>query len=90
MDILDEVFSVIEERKRNPTPESYVAGLLASGRAPEKVIEEAEELIKAAEEGKREEIVHEAADLIFHAMVLMAEKGVTLADVKEELRRRRR
>jgi len=90
VEVLEEVFEVILDRKKNPRPESYVSRLLAEGRAGDKVLEEAEELVKAAREEGREEIVHEAADLIFHTMVLMAERGVHLNDVMEELRRRRR
>lgn len=89
-EILDEVFAVIEERRDRPREGSYVSGLLASGKAPEKVNEEARELIEAAQVGGRQEIVHEAADLIFHTMVLLAAKGVKLEEVMEELRRRRR
>lgn len=89
-EILDEVFEVIESRKKHPPKGSYVAGLFASGRAKDKVIEEANELVEAAEKGTRDEMVHEAADLIFHTMVLLAEKDVKLGEVMEELRRRRR
>ena len=89
-EILDEVFKVIEDRKRNLPKNSYVARLLTSGKACEKVIEEANELVEAAEKNTRAEIVHEAADLIFHIMVLLAEKDVKLDEVMEELRRRRR
>lgn len=90
MEILDEVFGVIEDRRDNPKKESYVSSLLASGKVAEKVDEEANEFIKAAEGNDRKAIVHEAADLIFHAMVLLAAKGVKLEEVMEELRRRRR
>jgi len=86
-EILEEVFEVIKERKRNPKPESYVAGLLRSGKTKEKIMEEAQELIEAS---AKSEIIHEAADLFFHAMVLLAEKNVELEDVMEELRRRRK
>jgi phosphoribosyl-ATP pyrophosphohydrolase len=89
-EVLDEVFAVIEERRDRPREGSYVSSLLASGRASEKVDEEARELIEAAKVGDKREIVHEAADLIFHTMVLLAEKGVKLEEVMEELRRRRR
>lgn len=89
-EILDEIFAVIEERRDRPKKSSYVSALLESGRTPEKVDEEARELIEAAQKGEKQEIVHEAADLIFHVMVLLAAKGVKLQDVMEELRRRRR
>ncbi len=88
-EILDEVFAVIEDRRDRPKEGSYVSGLLASGKVPEKIEEEAGELIEAGKGGNRQAIAHEAADLIFHAMVLLAAKGVKLEEVMEELRRRR-
>jgi phosphoribosyl-ATP pyrophosphohydrolase len=88
-EILDEIFEVIKDRKQNPKPESYVSNLLKSGRARTKVLEEARELVDACEKQK-EEVVHEAADLIFHTMVLLAEKDVELAEVMRELERRRK
>lgn len=89
-EILDEVFAVIEDRRDRPKDGSYVSNLLASGRVLEKIDEEARELVEAAQAGEKRAIVHEAADLIFHAMVLLAAKGVKLEEVMEELRRRRR
>ncbi len=89
-EILDEVFAVIEDRRDNPKKGSYVSGLLASGGVLEKIEEEAEELVEAGEGENRQALVHETADLIFHAMVLLAAKGVKLEEVMEELRRRRR
>ncbi len=86
-EVLDEVFAVIEERRDSPKKGSYVSGLIASGKASDKIEEEAGELIEAR---KKQEIVHEAADLMFHTMVLLAAKGVKLEDVMKELRRRRR
>lgn len=86
-EVLDEVFAVIEERRDSPKKGSYVSGLIASGKASDKIKEEAGELIEAR---KKQEIVHEAADLMFHTMVFLAAKGVKLEDVMEELRRRRR
>jgi phosphoribosyl-ATP pyrophosphohydrolase len=89
-EILDEVFAVIEDRRDRPKEGSYVSNLLASGRVLEKIDEEARELVEAAQESDRQAIVHEAADLIFHTMVLLSVKGVELEEVMKELRRRRR
>jgi phosphoribosyl-ATP pyrophosphohydrolase len=89
-EILGEVFAVIEDRRDRPKEGSHVSNLLASGRVLEKVDEEARELVEAAQGSERQPMVHEAADLIFHAMVLLAAKGVKLEEVMEELRRRRR
>ena len=89
-EILDEVFGVIEDRRDRPKEGSYVSGLLASGKVLEKLDEEARELAEAAREKEKGAITHEAADLIFHTLVLLAESGVKLEEVMEELRRRRR
>lgn len=89
-EILDEIFEVILDRKRNPRPDSYVSKLLSTGGAGDKVLEEANELVEAAREKEKKEIIHEAADLIFHTMVLIAEKDVHINEVMDELKRRRR
>jgi len=91
-EILDEVFAVIENRRDNPKKESYVSGLLAKGEGAVfgKVEEEADELVEACKGSDRKAIVHEAADLVFHTMVLLAAKGVKLEEVMAELKRRRR
>ena len=89
-EILSEVFAVIENRRDRPKGGSYVSNLLASGRVLEKIDEETRELVEAAQGGDRQAIVHEAADLIFHTMVLFAAKGVKLEEVMKELRQRRR
>lgn len=91
-EILDEVFAVIEDRRDNPKKESYVSGLLAKGEGAVfgKVEEEADELVEAGKGSDRKAMVHEAADLIFHTMVLLAAKGVKFEEVMAELKRRRR
>ncbi len=89
-EILDEIFEVIEDRRDRPRKRSYVSALLARGGASDKVNEEARELVEAAKGGRKKDIVHEAADLIFHTMVLLAYKKVKLEEVMEELKRRRR
>lgn len=69
---------------------SYVARLHAKGRGKmaQKVGEEATEVVIAALTGSPEALVGEAADLIFHLMVLMGDCGVSLAQVTAELERR--
>jgi phosphoribosyl-ATP pyrophosphohydrolase len=91
-EILDEVFAVIEDRRDNPKKESYVSGLMSKGEEAiiAKIEEEADELIEAGRSSDKKAIVHEAADLIFHAMVLLAAKGVKLDDIMKEFKRRRR
>jgi phosphoribosyl-ATP pyrophosphohydrolase/phosphoribosyl-AMP cyclohydrolase len=89
--VLEDLARVIRARDRDRPAGSYVAALLGNQNlAARKVREEAEELIEAAQGEDRTGIVHEAADLVFHALVLLQGKGVGVSDVAEELRRRRR
>lgn len=78
------LYNVIADRFANPKPGSYTATLDAK-RVREKVEEEAEELCEA--EGK-EEVIWEAADLLYFVNVLMYKEGVSWKDVYDELDRR--
>ena len=88
--VIGEVFKVIKARKGGLPEESYVASLYAKGLSKilEKVEEESGELIEAAREGDRGEVISETADLIFHTLVLLAHKEVEVSEVFAELRRR--
>ena len=88
--VLDRVYETILERKRVPTPESYVASLLKAGQDKilKKVTEEAGEVILASKGQKREEIVHEAADLLFHLLVALGYHEIPPAEIYQELARR--
>jgi phosphoribosyl-ATP pyrophosphohydrolase/phosphoribosyl-AMP cyclohydrolase len=81
---------VIQARRGADPATSYTARLLAGGprRAAEKVTEEAGELSAAALAGTDEEVVAEAADLLYHALVLLESRGRGLAEVEAELSRR--
>ena len=81
---------VIGERRSADPATSYTARLLAGGprRAAEKVTEEAGELSAAALAGTDDEVVGEAADLLYHAFVLLESRGVALLAVTDELARR--
>jgi phosphoribosyl-ATP pyrophosphohydrolase/phosphoribosyl-AMP cyclohydrolase len=76
--------NIIVERFRNPAPGSYTA-TLDDELVREKVMEEAKELCEAK---TREEIVWEAADLLYFATVLMTRSGVTVQEILDELDRR--
>lgn len=89
--VLEQVFQVILERKASADPKSsYVAKLFDKGTDTilKKVAEESGEVLLAAKGGKPEELTYEAADLLFHLMVAMANGGVTPADLSAELGRR--
>ena len=81
---LERLYSTIEERFANPRPGSYTATLDAK-RVREKVEEEAEEICEA--DGK-DEVIWEAADLLYFVSVLMYKENVTWQDVYDELDRR--
>ncbi len=88
--MLNELFSIIEDRKAHPVDGSYTTRLL-TGELDEilkKIGEEAIEVILAANGRGDRRIVEEVADLFYHALVLLASRGLSLADVEAELRRR--
>lgn len=89
-DILDTLEQVIRERRTADPSTSYVAKLTAKGRAKiaQKLGEEAVEAAIAAVQDDRAGLTGEAADLIFHLLVLLADAGLTLDDVRAELARR--
>lgn len=82
--------TVIRERRGADPDSSYVAKLTARGRAKiaQKLGEEAVETVIAALSGDRAATTSEAADLIFHLCVLLADMDLSLADVGAELQRR--
>lgn len=90
--ILDDVFSVIRRRRQELPEGSYTTRLFRAGQTAitAKVAEESEELIRAAREESEQRVAEEAADLLFHSMVLLASRGVGLDDVRRALDRRRR
>ncbi|MGN1019334.1 MAG: bifunctional phosphoribosyl-AMP cyclohydrolase/phosphoribosyl-ATP diphosphatase HisIE [Aristaeellaceae bacterium] len=89
--ILQQVYDVIADRKAHPQEGSYTNYLLDKGveKICKKVGEEASETIIAAVKGNREEVTYEAADLMYHLLVLLFQQGVTPAEVWTELDRRR-
>jgi phosphoribosyl-ATP pyrophosphohydrolase len=89
---LNELFATILDRQANPRPGSYTAKLLAAGEDEvlKKVGEEAMEVILAAKGQGDKRLVSEVADLFYHLLVLLAARGLTLADVEAKLVQRRR
>ena len=91
---LDQLEETIRQRQlAGEADKSYTAKLLAGGVAKigPKVTEEAAEVVEAAgepDEAGREHTIREAADVIYHLMVLLAVRGVSLDEVERELARR--
>ena len=91
MDTLNGLYSVILDRKANPTEGSYTNYLLEKGteKIAKKVGEEAVETAIAAAKQDRQEIIGEIADVIYHILVLMADQNISIEDVEAELKSRR-
>ena len=90
MDTLARLEDTIAARRAAAPDTSYVASLNAKGlpKIAQKLGEEATEAVIAALSGSREELVGEAADLVFHLLVLLGARDIPLADVLAELDRR--
>ncbi|MCI8994490.1 MAG: bifunctional phosphoribosyl-AMP cyclohydrolase/phosphoribosyl-ATP diphosphatase HisIE [Lachnospiraceae bacterium] len=88
--VFEQVYQVIADRKSHPKEGSYTNYLFDKGidKILKKVGEEAAELIIAAKNPDPEEIKYEMSDLLYHAMVLMVERGVTWEDITRELSNR--
>ena len=91
MDIFRELYSVISDRKANPVEGSYTNYLFDKGtdKISKKLGEEAVETVIAASQRDRKATIQEIADLEYHLLVLMVDRGITLDDVEAELRSRR-
>lgn len=88
--VFEDVYAVIEDRKKHPKEGSYTNYLFEKGidKILKKVGEEATEIVIAAKNPNPEEIKYEIADFLYHVMVLMSERGVTWDDITEELANR--
>ncbi|HEY0878040.1 MAG TPA: phosphoribosyl-ATP diphosphatase [Zeimonas sp.] len=89
-DVLERLAAVVASRRGADPDVSYVARLFARGpdAVLKKIGEEATETVMAAKDGVAQRIVAETADLWFHCIVLLAQHGLTPADVLDELARR--
>lgn len=84
------LYELIKGRKINMTEGSYTTYLFNSGidKILKKIGEESSEVIIGAKNGSKEEIIYELSDLLYHSLVLMVEKNITLNDIKDELSKR--
>ena len=86
---LEELISVIRKRKRSKIEESYTKKLLNDKNLNvEKVKEEVGELIDAIEKNTNK--VHEAADVLYHLIVLLEANSIKIEDVMDELKKRQK
>ena len=88
--VLKDVYSQIEDRKINPKENSYTNYLLQKGvdKICKKIGEEDSETIIAAKNDDKDELIGEISDLVYHVLVLMFIKGVTLRDITGKLAER--
>jgi len=86
---LEELITVIRQRKTSKVEESYTKKLLNDKKLSiEKAKEEIEELIDAIEKNTNK--VHEAADVLYHLMVLLEANDIKIEDVMDELKKRKK
>jgi phosphoribosyl-ATP pyrophosphohydrolase len=92
MEFLDELERLLRERREALPDKSYTANLFRDGldRILKKIGEEAGEVIIAAKNQDKQELIHESADLLFHLQVLLVNEDVPFEEVIKELMRRHR
>lgn len=94
LSVLNEVYDVICDRKLNPVEGSYVCSLLnhrkGINKILEKVGEETIETILAVKDKEKGHIVSESSDLLFHLLVMFAALDISLEDIAEEMKKRRK
>jgi phosphoribosyl-ATP pyrophosphohydrolase len=90
--VLADVYTVLEQRKRDLPEDSYTAKLLMGpqDKLLKKIGEESAELIIAARDGDAKQLRYELGDLLYHMLVVMVREGVALDDLAAELHSRRR
>jgi len=86
---LEELITIVRQRKGSSTEESYTNKLLNNKKLSiEKIKEEIEELLEAIEKNTNK--VHEAADVLYHLMVLLEANNIKIEDVMDELKKRQK
>ncbi|MGB7403483.1 MAG: bifunctional phosphoribosyl-AMP cyclohydrolase/phosphoribosyl-ATP diphosphatase HisIE [Arcobacter sp.] len=88
--VLDNLFHVIQDRKNDDPKKSYTSKLLngKENSMLKKIVEEAGEFTFAVKDDNSEEMIYEAADLVYHTMVALASKNISPDRIKQELARR--
>ncbi|OGS55529.1 MAG: hypothetical protein A3K60_05155 [Euryarchaeota archaeon RBG_19FT_COMBO_56_21] len=90
-DIITQLWRVFEERKTSGAEGSYTVKLLKNRNLLlKKIAEESSEVIIAAKDKDRGQVVYEAGDLLYHLMVLLYDEGITVDEILKELERRRK
>jgi len=89
--VIQKVFDVINDRKFHPKEGSYTCSLFDRGTDVilKKVGEEASEVIIAAKNNSKDEVIYETCDLLYHLLVLLSQMGISLDDIYSQLNKRR-
>ncbi len=89
--IIEDLYQVIKDRKENPIEGSYTKYLFDKGidKILKKVGEESTEVIVASKNEGKSEVITEICDLCYHILVLMAERDISLEEIRQELEKRR-
>ncbi|KGM95296.1 phosphoribosyl-ATP pyrophosphatase [Clostridium novyi A str. 4552] len=92
IDVIEELYSVILNRKKYGKENSYTNYLFEKGidKILKKVGEETTEVIVAAKNANKDDLVAEICDVIYHMIVLMVDKEVSLEEIRSELNKRRK
>ena len=91
LDFIEELFSTIRNRAKSKKKNSYTNLLLKKGKnkIAQKIGEESTELIIDYLNGSKKRTVEEASDLIYHLLVLLYSKNISIKDIKKELTKRK-
>jgi len=89
---LMQLFKLIKERKEKMPENSYTSSLFCAGldKIIAKIEEETEEVVRAAKSEGKQRLVEESCDLLYHLFVLLNNENVTIANIQEELKKRRK
>ena len=91
LNFLDELYNTIKKRAKSNNSLSYTKSLLKKGKKKiaQKIGEESAELIVDYLSGSKKRTIEEASDLIYHLMVLLYSKNISLKEIKKELKKRK-
>jgi len=90
-DIISQLWRVFDDRKASQSGSSYTVKLMNNRNLLlKKLAEESAEVIMAAKDGDRKQIVYEAGDVLYHLMVLLYSEGISMDEVHRELEARRK
>jgi len=85
-----ELYNIILRRKQEMPDMSYIASLFREGsdRIVQKIGEEATEVVIEAKNNNKQRVIEEISDLLFHTLILMVDKKITLIDIQREFSKR--